>query len=46
MALRPKPGPMNFSDKAYNFYSSEYKKKEPGNILVDGQPQNAEGHKT
>ena len=44
MALRPKPGPLNFSNKASNFYSSEYRRSDNDNILV--QNPSGKGHLT
>ena len=44
MALRPKPAPINFSNKASNFYSSEYRRSDADNILV--QNPSDKGHLT
>lgn len=35
MALRPKPGAANWSEKTINFYSSEYQKSVSDPIVVE-----------
>ena len=44
MALRPKPAPITFSNKASNFYSSEYRRSDADNILIQNPAE--KGHMT
>lgn len=47
MALRPKPAPLTFSNKAQNFYSSEYPQKtEADDGLAADTRRASNGHMT